>query len=1003
MRVSACTLCSLLLLTFLPGLLQGQRPSMPKGDPVPIEKQLRKIERATKYRFIYPAGFFTKTMLIDGRVADARWTLAVDSFMNWLNVRWSLQGSIISIRDWKGPAPIYTPPTPVVDTSATFPGISTLDEVVNMPYQVTTQRHTTVTVYQLLASTLNNSAVNNPIGTIEARIPGAYIRQTNGVPGSALQIRLEGRHSIQQGNDPLIVVDGVPWATNGFLNPIGSSSAQGPLGASAFNGIPMTAIASISVMQGPAATALYGSRASNGVILITLKEGRSGTLNWTVDANGGITRTVRTSPLLNTSEFLSLREEATRNDGLPVNDTTVPERRWGAGRNGDFKRMTMGGTGVVQHAHVDLDWGNTRSWFLVSGRYYRESSVFPGDTHDQDVSLYGNWHYQSDNKRLRVGVSGMGNVEDIHLPRQDYSQFQFLAPNAWSFRDSNGDLNWGDANAPMVNIPAQTYNIYRGKVTTLLGHGDLSYELVPYLFVEGRVGYNGIFTRERSLLQVLGQAPFVLPPPVNDTTRADNHYNSGIFEGMVKYAGPLGPGRLDMLAGYTYQGQREEYSSYRTRVPTMRGPNTNTESILNRYQAIFGRATYVWKDQYVLSAALRRDGSSKFGPGYHYGTFWSVGGAWIFLPERAGALSFGKIKGSYGTTGNDQINPTIYDTATAKMLNNHLSWESNYRAELGLDLGFAGGKLLFSANLYRSWTKNQLIYGLPNRGVRGPVRFTLLPANVLNEGLEFLVQAVHVRFGRRLDWSSSLAITVPRNVLKSFPALDSSSLANTLVVGKSLSVTKEYHLTGVDPQTGYYTFRGISSTGVVDASAFAPGPSLDPKFFVGWGHTLSYGNFQLNVLLDWQRQNGMNPLAAIDQRNPAGFQNPSQLSNGPVEWLEHWRQAGDRSSRQRVSAGNDGQAFFALINYLQSDALVRDASYLRVKNIALSYKWSAEQLKRWPMVEGMSVFLRGEDLWTVSRFPVTDPETQDPYVLPPMRVVTVGFSISFKNKAGALK
>lgn len=262
--------------------------------------------------------------------------------------------------------------------------------------------------------------------------------------------------------------------------------------------------------------------------------------------------------------------------------------------------------------------------------------------------------------------------------------------------------------------------------------------------------------------------------------------------------------------------------------------------------------------------------------------------------------------------------------------------------------------------------------------------------------MEFQLELRDIRLGP-VRWTSQLALTVPRNVLKSFPLLDSTSLSATMVVGKSLSVTQGYHLTGVDPRTGYYTFQDIGAAGPGPKAKVA-GPSLDARLFAGWCHVVSWRNWQLAVLLDWQVQNGLNPLAAIDARNPPGFQNPSQLSNGPVEWLQHWRQAGDHSSRMRVSAGNDGQFYAALGYYLQSDGLDRDASFLRVKNVALSYRWTRDQLRRSRYVEGMSVVLRGEDLWTVSRYPVTDAETQDPYVLPPVRVVSLGFGVSFRNK-----
>jgi TonB-linked SusC/RagA family outer membrane protein len=881
-----------------------------------------------------------------------------------------------------------------------------LDAVVVLPYSKTTRRLTTATVFEVRDTSLADAPVNNLLEALQGRTPGASIRQYNGVPGSAFEVLLGGRHSIQQGNDPLYIVNGVPWATNGFLSTIGSSSAQGANGASALNGIPLSAIGSISVMNDAAATALYGSRASNGVVLITLKEGVSGPLTWTADVNGGVSRTAPTSSLLNTSQFLQLRQEAIQNDGKRVNDTTLPERyKWDPNRYTDFKRLTIGNAAAVRNARVDLNGGGANDGFLVSGRWHKESAVFPGDFYDQNVSAYGNYHHRSADKRLRLGVSAVYNREEIHLPQQDLSQYQYLAPNAPAFTDATGKPQWGTPALPFINIPAATHNNYQGKVNTWLGQGELSYELWSHLFAEARFGYNGIFTRERSLLSVAGQIPFSTPPPVNDTTTAENDYNSEIVEGLVRYLGPLGKSgdhQLDALGGVNYQGQRTHYAS-RREIPTGPGttvPGVSSVSVMNRYQALFGRLSYVYRNAYVLTASLRRDGSTKFATGYRYEDFWSVGGAWIFRQEGGGGsprmFSFGKIKASYGTTGNEQISPRIYDTLTAKMLNNNLRWEINHRAEAGLDLGFFGNRLFFTAVAYRSWTDNQLIYTTANGAMRTPAHFADVPANVVNKGWEFQLLAQGMRMGKWL-WSSQLSLTIPVNVLKSFPGLDSTPLAGALVVGHSLTTTKGYHLTGVDPQRGYYTFQAAGTGG--NALALVPDPSLDVSWYAGWGHVVQHGHWELHFFFEYRRQNGSSPLVALAKRNPSGVEQGIQLSNGPVEWLAHWRSPGDQSGQQRLTTGSDAMARTALQEYRSSDAAVTRGSYLRLKTAALYYRWNGDQLRRLRGVGRITLYVRGEDLFRVSRFPVTDPETQDPTVLPPMRVVAAGFSVEFSNKA----
>jgi len=1030
-----------------------------RGDHLTIDSALKEISRKTGHLFLHRSDLFSKIPPIDLRLENVGWVKALHVCLAGLEVSVNPNGGSSSILVARGDgdlqyAPLkgrvtdvgggplagatviaegatsgvvtdslgwfdlhvhsfHTPVTisysgynshtgvlsnrEIVSVALQLPG--PLDAVVVLPYDQTTRRYSTATVFEVRDTLLRDAPVNNLLEALQGLVPGASIRQYNGVPGSAFEVLLGGRHSIQQGNDPLFIVDGVPWATNGFLNTIGGGSAQGSNGASALNGIPIAAIGGITVMNDAAATALYGSRASNGVILVTLKEGQMGRPLWTADVNGGVSRTVPTSPLLNTQQFLSLRAEAIGNDGRKVNDTTLPERKWGD-RYTDFKKMAMGGTGFVRNARVELSGGGVRDRYLIAGRYHKESAVFPGDFYDQDLSVYGSYHHGSANRRWHIGVSGVFNQEKNFFPLQDLSQYQYLAPNVPAFYDASGNAQWGTTALPYINILALTNNFYRGKIVTALAHTDLKYEFAPHFFAEASVGYNGIFTREHSLLSVKGQIPFLSTPPVNGTTIDENDYNSGIAEGLIRYRGPLRQGRdqLDVLAGGTWQEQRTAYSSQMGIVDANGEPGTHVTkaSVDNRYEALFGRAGYVFSKAYILSAAFRRDGSTKFGDGLGFGNFWSAGAAWIFRQENSTVrgLSFGKIKASYGTTGNEEISPRLYDTATVKMVNKNLQWELNRRAEVGVDLAFFHNRLFFTAIAYRSWTDNQLIYYPRNALTRSPVHFGDVAANVVNKGLEFQVLAQGVALGR-FRWSTQLSVTIPSNTLKSFPLLDSTPLAGSLVVGRSLTTTKGYQLKGVDPQSGLYTFK---TTGTGTALALVPSPSLDPQWYAGWTHSLQYKGFELRLFFEWREQNGANPLAALAKRNMPGVEQGSQLSNGPVEWLDHWRMVGDQSDQQRLTSGGNLAARSALQAYIKSGAAVMEASYLRLKTAALYYR--LRSLPRLPGVEGITIYLRGEDLFRVTRFPVTDPETQDPTVLPPMRVVELGFSVGFGRKTG---
>jgi hypothetical protein len=199
----------------------------------------------------------------------------------------------------------------------------------------------------------------------------------------------------------------------------------------------------------------------------------------------------------------------------------------------------------------------------------------------------------------------------------------------------------------------------------------------------------------------------------------------------------------------------------------------------------------------------------------------------------------------------------------------------------------------------------------------------------------------------------------------------------------------------VDPVTGLYTFQTADPSGIPDSADMVADKGLDPIYYAGWSQRLSLGNWELEWLFDYRRQRGMNPLIALDQVNAPGMRElQRQLSNGPVEWLDHWRKPGDLTRQQRLTAGGDPDAVARLFAYESSDAGSIDASYLRLRNVTLSYHLPAEMVKRLGLKDGR-ISISGQNLWTRTHFPVTDPETQDPAVLPPMRIIVAGVHVAF--------
>jgi len=892
-----------------------------------------------------------------------------------------------------------------------------LDAVVVVPFGANSKRINTGSVYTVSDFSSLKTPGGNVLDAIEGTVPGVFVTSANGVAGGARPINIGGTHSLLQNNDPLYIVNGVPLTRDGFLNPIGSVTAQGPAGASPLNFIAPDNIESVTFLKDADATSIYGSRAANGVVLITLKSGKAGPLRLSFDISGGFQKAVKTSPLLNTAQFLAMRQEAVSNDG---GTDSVPEMAWGA-RQTDFRRLTIGGRGAVVNSGLQAQWGTDRSGFFLSGQLHSESTVFPGQTRDDRRSLYGNWHGRSEDGRWKADITGLYSWEGNHLPTVDYTAYRWLAPNAPPFKNPDGSDNWGVAPLSFVNIPALANNDYRGDVRTSLAHLHLSYRLDNHISFEENLGYNGIRTNERANLRWAGQDS-------NNTvggqvTTAKGTYTHLMTETIGRWIGKLGPGRLEGLAGIDLQFRNDNYSnlqlSYASDADLDAGkdgttPAYTSDSIPYRYSALFGRINYDVARKYILSASWRGDKSRVLGAQEPVGNFWTVGGAWVFSREHwfdsSKILSFGKLRGSLGTTGNEPREDLILNEAASIAFvrglpqrppnlviptSLPLHWELNYREELAIELGFFHDKLLFSAAANRGWTANQLINASPIAGTMSipKLLYSEQGINIENRALEFQLQLNSILLGK-LGLTSTFVLTIPRNRIVHWPGLAKSGYANIFVEGKSITVTKRYHLERVDPDSGLYVFQTTDPTGNPQDGDQVPNAGLDPKYYAGWSQRITLGNWELDWVVDYRRQRGSNPLVLLAQQNAPGVQGPQQLSNGPVEWLDHWRTKGDIASQQRLTAGGDPIAWQRLQDYINSDALSIDASYLRLRSITLGWRLPPRLAKRLGLREGR-IAISGQNLWTRTHFPVTDPETQDPTVLPPMKILVAGIHVAF--------
>jgi hypothetical protein len=423
-----------------------------------------------------------------------------------------------------------------------------------------------------------------------------------------------------------------------------------------------------------------------------------------------------------------------------------------------------------------------------------------------------------------------------------------------------------------------------------------------------------------------------------------------------------------------------------------------------RYQAVFGRINLNHRGKYIINFTGRRDGSSRFGTNKRFSNFGAIGAAWIFSEENiiknsVPFISFGKLKASYGTSGNDQIGDYQYlDTYSfgssqyqntiglfpTRLFNPDYSWESNKKLEFSLELGILKDHIFVSSNFYRNRSSNQLV-GIPLPATSGFNTINgNLNATVENTGWEFQLNTINVN-NDNFKWSTSFNITFPKNKLLAFPDLEGSTYANQLVIGEPLNIKKIYQFNDVNSETGLYEFKDFNGDGIIsspdDRQAIK---DLNPKYFGGISNSLSYRKFKLDILFQFTKQQGYNFWST-------GGIIPGAMANQPKLVLQRWQNEGDQTSIQKFTTGLTPDGLQAFQNYRQSDAAISDASYLRLKTMSLSYQLSKQEDSGF----GCELFLRGQNLWTLTKYIGLDPETRNNQTLPTLRFISMGTQLTF--------
>ena len=874
---------------------------------------------------------------------------------------------------------------------------------INAGYYNTTRRESTGNISRVTAEEIENQPVINPLQALQGRMAGVEVTSGGFTPGTATTIRIRGTNSLrEEGNYPLYIIDGVP--VNSI--PIESTSVLPSPGIDPLNNLDVNNIESIEILKDADATAIYGSRGANGVVLITTKKGVKTGAGLQARFYYGAAVIPEKLDLLNTSEYLNIRRRALANDSIEPTAENAPDLvLWDQEKYTDWQEFLYGGTAETKNASVNFSGGDEQTSFRLGGSFFTQGTIYPADYDYKKITGNVNLKHRSKDERFKINLAVNYGVDSNDLAGSlgfDVLTL-LLPPNAPNVFNENGSLNWEDWEVAGFNNPLEGYfNTINKHTQNLISNINFSYRLIPGLHLRTSLGYTNYDSEE------LRKQPKRSYNPAEGISHKSYHLrskrNSWIIEPQLNYEKAFGKFNLESLVGATLQENsslRESFLADGYASEALIGNIGSAESIRNpgrsntqyRYAAIFSRIGMNWDRKYYLNLTGRRDGSSRFGPNNRFASFGAIGAAWIFTEERIiekslPFLSFGKLRASYGTTGNDQIGDYGYLDAyeatrgpgglyPTGLANPDYSWEINKKFEMGLELGFLKDRYRFNLSHYRNRSSNQLVgYPLPATTGFTSVQANL-PATVENSGWEVVLNA-EIFNHQKFTWNTSLNLSFPRNRLISYPDLEQSTYANTYRVGEPLNISLVYDYTGRDPQTGLYTVRDINDDGRYDYQDRVVAKDLNREFYGGINNTINYRNFSLQFLWQFVKQEGTLPNISSGGRYNTNSYLLSSLNNQGIF---------QPPSTSFASQEAEGYA-------LESTFPFHDASFWRLKNISLTYNLPNKFVTKLGMQNGR-LFLHGQNFLTITSFKGLDAENPYSLAMGNLKSITAGIEVNF--------
>lgn len=861
-----------------------------------------------------------------------------------------------------------------------------LDEVVVIGYGSVKRRDVTTAISSVSTKDLDQRPIISAGQAIQGKAAGVSVIQPNGQPGAEMSIRVRGTTSMNGSNDPLYVVDGVPVDNINFLVP--------------------NDIADMQILKDASSASIYGSRAANGVVLITTKSGAEGKAKIAFTAQFGINKVANKIEALNSAQYKELQDEIGR---INLPDDLPDRTDW-------FDEAYT--TGKTQNYQVSISNGNDKLKYYLSAGYQNEQGVL-------DIAYYKRYSFRANiENEVRKWLTVNANIS--------YSDYSNNGGGAMGTGANRGGVILSVINtptyAPIWNPlePNQYYNQFYGasnitsplenmaraknnknRENRLLASGNLLFTILPEL------KFKSTFTIDRrNAVNTTFLDPISTAWGRTQKGEASDNRNMNTvltFDNVLTYNKSFKKHNLDVMAGssWTDSDYTNSYingTHYRDAyIQTLNAANriswSNTGSGGSQWgiMSYFARVAYNFDSKYLITGNVRTDGSSKLHPDHRWSVFPSFSAAWRLSSEEfMKGLTWMddlKIRVGWGQTGNqsgigdysylqrynigriewfrvpEEGDETDYANAVptisqANLRTADLTWETTTQTNVGLDLTVLNGRLTVNMDYYYKKTKDMLMYVTLPVGAAAANTIQRNEGEMVNKGFEFAVSSKNFR--GEFEWNTDLNISFNKNKLTKlalqqvyYDAVTSETINERVVrneVGRPLGGFYGYISDGVNPETGELMYRDLSGNGRIDSSDRTYIGDPNPDFIYGMTNTFSWKGFNLSIFIQGSYGNDIFNASRIETEGMYDGKNQS------IRVLDRWRIPGQITDVPKANFDMKNSTYF-----------IEDGSYLRLKDVSISYNFTGKQLRKWGITR-LQPYFTASNLLTWTGYSGMDPE-----------------------------